>query len=135
MMRHLNLNMEMNVPREKLLMELRVNRSRHKEIIKEARVSYVAKAEKVLLAKLGQIKEGNIVQLSFSLRPPQDYTTAYDTAIQMLEWSTDETVAISASEFRKLAMDEWDWMDDFLLSNSVGSVRASEYMATKGMSS
>ena len=133
MMRHLNLNMNMNVPREKLLTELRVNRIRHKEIVKEARVSYVAKAEKVLLVRLGQIKEGEIVRLDFSLRPPQDYTAAYDTAIQMLEWSTDETVEVSASEFRKLAMDEWDWMDDFLITNSVGSRRATEYMATKGL--
>jgi len=133
MMRHLNIQMNTTVDRERLLATLRENRGRHGKIVKEARESYVCKAEEALKERLAQIAKGKIVGLEFRLTPPQDFTEAYDTAIQMLEWTEDKTITLSAGEFRKLVMDEWDWLSDFLLSNSGHSRVAAEYAASKGL--
>jgi len=62
-----------------------------------------------------------------------DYTSSYDTAIQMLEWSKDDTIEMASSEFRKLVEDEWDWTDAFLLSNSAYSAAASLTASNKGL--
>jgi hypothetical protein len=110
--------MQITAMREDVLKKLKENREEHKKIVTEARIGYVKKAEEVLQKRLGQLREGKIVSLAFSLTVPKDMTEAYDSAISALEWHTGEKITLTAAQVRMFIEDAWDWMDDFLVSNS-----------------
>ena len=133
-MRHGDISMTVKVEREKLLDTLRKNRERHAKIVKEAQEGYKTKAIEALRSKLNEFTAGKIAYLQFNLQPPLDQTKQYDTAISMLEWSKDETVELESNEFRKLVMDEWDWMNSFLQSNSMYSTEAARCLEAIGSS-
>ena len=124
--------MEIKADRKEILEKLKKNRETHAQIVKEAREGYVEEAQKVLLKRLGEIKEGKLVALTFSLAPPQDFTHVYDTAITMLEFEKRDTVRLNDSQVRTLIMDEWDWTRAFLVSNSRMSDRAMSEGRSKG---
>lgn len=113
-------------------MEIKADRVEHAQIVKEAREGYVAEAQKVLLKRLAEIKEGRLVGLTFSLSPPQDYTHVYDTAITMLEFEKRDMVRLTDTQVRTLIMDEWDWTRKFLVSNSRMSGKAMAEGRAKG---
>ena len=115
---HILNTMQIRADRNKVLTQLQKNRERHKKIVAEARVGYVAKAREALLAKLKEVETGKIVSLAFGLDAPQDHTKVYDTAIEMLSLHTEETIVLDSKQVRNLMMDEWDWSQHFLAANS-----------------
>lgn len=131
MMRAANIKMRTRVNREKLLQTLEENKSRHAQIVQEAREGYLRKAQDALIKRIGQLRRGELVSLTFTLQPPADYTEIYTNAIEMLRWNQSETVELEADEFRQLVRDEWDWMDSFLFSNSAYSRAASSWLQEK----
>ncbi len=130
----MHLNMEIEAKTEDVLAKLKENRETHSRIVAEAREGYVEAAKKALQSRLRELKKGEITHLQFHLAPPQDYTSTYDTAIEMLEWHTDDEITLSAQEVQNLIMDNWDWMDHFLLSNTQYSATAMTVATTKGIS-
>jgi len=114
--------------RDEVLATLRKNREGHAQIVAEAREGYVAKAQEALTRRLGQLREGKIVDLSFSLKPPKDHTDEYDTAIAMMELHQDETIALTSEQVRSLIQDKWDWTQDFLVGSAHYSKRADELL-------
>lgn len=133
MMRQLGIQMTTVVAVADLLSTLETNRANHGRIVSEAREGYLKKAQEAISKRLDDLRSGKLVSLEFSLRPPQDFTEAYDTAIKMLQWTTQKEVTLSADEFRHLVMDEWSWLSDFLMANSAYSAGAVQYAATKGI--
>jgi hypothetical protein len=125
-------SMVVTVSKGEALERLKANRERHAVIVKEARESYANRALAALTKRIEKLKTGKIVGLAFSLRVPQDQTSVYDTAIEMLELHTEDHVEMNASQVRNLMMDEWDWMDQFLLHNAGYSGTAREYARSKG---
>jgi len=109
-----------------VLATLRTNREDHARIVKEARIGYVERAQVEVTKRLAQLKEGQIVSLSFDLRVPLDYTKVYDTAIKMLELHQQDTIQLEAVHVRNLMQDQWDWTDAFYGTNSVYSKSASD---------
>lgn len=132
MMLDLHVSMRIKATREDLLRKLRENRANHATIVAEARKGYIEKASVELSRRLDQLREGKIVSLDFRLVPPQDYTSAYDTIIQMLEWSTENEIELSASEFRMFVEDEWSWIDEFLSVSNSYSSSSRAYATSKG---
>lgn len=118
MMRMSNIKMTTTVLKADLLGKLRANLAEHAQIVREAREGYVAQAREALGKKLDQIREGNVVALTFALSPPLDYSEVYKTTIQMLEWSQDDRITLEADEFRQLVQDEWDWSEAFFSNTS-----------------
>lgn len=116
---------EVKVSRPKLLEILVKNLDAHKAIVKEAREGYVAKAKEVLEKRLAELSNGKVVSLSFNLAVPVDNSREYNTLIGMLGMSTEETVTLSATEYRCMVEDNWGWKSSFLLSNSAYSQTAS----------
>lgn len=108
------------------------NRDRHGKIVKEAREGYVKEAEKVLTQRLAQLREGEIVGLSFTIMPPQDYTGVYNIAIKMLEMHTEDTIVLDGDQVRHMIMDEWDWQEHFIGANMSNSETALAYKVSKG---
>jgi hypothetical protein len=123
-MRMQNVRMTTTVSKEKLLDALRVNLARHSQIVQEARDGYVTQAREALERRLEELRTGKVVSLKFTLNPPLDYSEVYRTAIQMLEWNADEMIVLQADEFKQLVLDEWDWIDGFIASNSAYSTTA-----------
>lgn len=131
MMRMNNIKMTTTVDVQSLLDKLRYNLEKHSLIVKEAIAGYVDRAQKELLRRLEDLRSGKCVGLSFSLAPPSDHSECYRTTIKMLEWSKDATVVLQADEFRQLVLDEWDWTDNFLHSNSTYSKMARDEISNK----
>ena len=113
------------VKKSELLSKLQENRSKHAEIVKEARDGYINAAKKALMKKMKKLEDGKIEQLYFSIKPPEAHFEQYDTAIEMLKWTTDEEIELDSVEFRNFVMDKWDWSHGFLVSNSCYSPTAS----------
>jgi hypothetical protein len=132
-MSRLNLATKMTFNRDELLSKLSANRDLHAKVVLEARTGYLEQAQKALSSRLKQLQEGKIVSLSFTLNPPVDMTSAYDTVIEMLQMSKDTTIELTASEFRCLVQDIWDWSDSFWASNSAYSVTASRRVSEEDL--
>lgn len=47
------------------------------------------------------------------LEPPTSYANDYETAIQMLQWSEEETITLDRTEFQWYVLDKWHWRDSF----------------------
>lgn len=119
-----SMKMNTRVKREDLIAALKRNQERHTTIVAEARAGYVQAAKATLLRRLNDLEEGRIVDLQFKMAPPLDYSEAYRTALQMLEMNQDDTIVLTADEFRCLVLDEWDWTSSFFACNSVYSATA-----------
>jgi len=131
MMRMNNIKMTMNFSRTELLAKLKENLANHAKIVEEARVGYIEKAKLAVADRLEELKSGKVVALAFNLSPPVDMSEVYKTTIGMLEMSKDENITLTADEFRQLVQDEWDWTDNFLLSNRHYSDRAAGMALSK----
>ena len=66
-------------------------------------------------------KAGHRIRLYVELKEPVDQTREYDRAIAMLEMSIGDEIVIDGKMFCQLVRDEWDWSDEFLLTNSTYS--------------
>lgn len=119
-----------NADTKKVLEILRRNREEHQSMLKDARIGYLKEAKQAILRKLEQLKEDKIVELVFRLKPPEDYTLVYDTVIHALELHVDPNIELEGDQVRHLMMNEWDWMDSWLISNS-GYARSIKEVATR----
>ena len=102
-----------------VLAKLRENRDKHARMVEAARAGYLKAAERELSKRLGLVREGKVVPLSFQLQVPQDFTTMYETAIAMLAAHQEAVVVLEADEFRNMVEDQWDWTQQFALVNAV----------------
>ena len=128
-----SMDMKIEASKKELLVILKNNRETHKKILSEAREGYIKAARAAIEHKLDELRTGECVRLTFHLSPPQDYTATYDTVIKMAELHQADTITLSANEVRCLMMDEWDWMDQFLVMNKAYSGLANAYADAKGI--
>lgn len=110
-----------------ILETLRKNREKHSQIVKEARVGYLDRAQIEINKRLEQLRAGKVVALTFSLSVPLDYTRVYDTAIRMLELHQQNTITLDSTQVACLVMDQWEWTRNFYTSNSRYSASAAAY--------
>ena len=116
---------------QEVLKALRENRSKHKQIVDEAKAGYSEKAAELLKRKLDEVmaSSGRFVEpLKFSIPLPVDQTKAYDVAIKMLELSQELLIELTADQVRYFVLDDWDWKGEFIGSNKMYSATA---MATE----
>ena len=115
-----------------VLETLNTNKDKHRTIVQEAREGYLTAAMKELTQRMAELKSGKLVELHFSLRAPQDYTKVYEVAIKMLQMHTGDTILLKGDQVRHLIMDDWDWMETFLVQNRRFSDSAKVYATEKG---
>lgn len=132
MMGHLGITMNIKAKKDEILVILEKNLESHAKMVAEAREGYVKRAQTELEKRLGQIKEGKTVALSFHLKVPKDYSSVYRTTIGMLRAHTGTEIELSATEYRQLVEDEWDWTREFAGSNAVYSSSTRDYAISKG---
>lgn len=118
--------------KSEILAKLKVNLAQHIQMVAEAKAGYILKAKQELTEKLAALELNKAVSVSSSLKVPKDYSTIYSTTIAMLESHTGTEIELSASEYRQLVEDEWDWTRDFVGSNSHYSSSTRNYGLSKG---
>lgn len=111
----------MNFKVEEILTSLKKNREEHAKIVGEAVKGYREKLRAELTSKLSELDSGKLPGTHSNLSKPQSYLTEYDSAIEMLSMTTDETLELDQSAFQCYVQNKWSWMSGFLSSNSAYS--------------
>ena len=112
------------VDKAKLIATLSENRAKHRKIFDEACDGYQKAVIKELEAQLNSAKAGIRRSIYISIPAPVDQTKEYDRAIAMLKMSVDDHTLLSERDFQCYVLDDWDWKQKFLASNSAYSRRA-----------
>ena len=118
----------MNFPVSELLEKLKVNRINHDAIVKESQEGYLKALEFELGKKLARLKEGKKINPTSRLSVPGDNLDEYDTAIEMLTFTSDNETSLSQAQFHSYVMDKWSWQKNFLDTASEYSVSGSAYL-------
>ena len=128
-----NMLAEIKTTKDKLLAKLNENLTNHIKIYEEAKVGYAKNAKKLLKGKLKEIEVSTApVRLSFDLKVPENHEKEYRQAISMVEWSDNPEITLTAEQFRKFVLDDWDWSRLFFASNAVYSSTAASGCISRG---
>lgn len=106
------------INKAKLIEILTKNRAEHREFFLEAQKVFRETVIKKLDEMLESARNNKNISLYVGLNPPQDYTSSYDTVLNMLNWSEDESIVLTHKEFKNYVEDDWDWNSNFAASNS-----------------
>lgn len=118
--------MKIAVDRTTLIEKLRENRETHRSIFEEALTGYQEKALEELESKIEAIRSNGRkpISLFIHLPAPEDHTDDYDRVIGLLEWGVDDVVNLDDKEYANYVNDDWNWKQNWLISNSAYSVTA-----------
>lgn len=117
---------------------LKKNRAEHETIYKEAVEGYrkafeeaVLETQDTLVNKLSELKDKDLPSPHLKKHPlqtltvPKNQLKEYDTVLEMLELTADDTIVLDQDQYNCYMKDNWYWMNDFLVSNSAYSATAS----------
>ena len=107
-----------------LLSRLKENLKRHREIFEDALVGYRSAVIKVLDERLQDAKAGRRINQIIGLIEPQDHTKDYESVIDMVELSVDDTITLPEHDFRAYVRDEWAWKQQFVGSTAMYNSKA-----------
>jgi hypothetical protein len=96
-----------------LIETLQRNRSEHRSIFEQAQQVYRQKWIDILDQRLEDAKNGERINRVFYLPEPEDHTSDFDTALDMLAWEVGDTVDLDEHTFRRLVRNEWAWRASF----------------------
>lgn len=109
------------------------NRDEHRKIFKEALIGYKEAAVNELEIMLERARVGkSAFEVRLHLPLPRDHTREYNAVIEMLRLTSDAEILLNQQEFTQYVMDDWDWMRDFLVSNSAYSTTAASNLKQRG---
>ena len=103
---------------KEVLAKVKANRQEHEETFNEAVEGYKAKAVERLTELIEQVQEDYSTKLYTNLNVPKNFLSSYDRAIRMLEASNSEKIVLDESDYSKYMDDDWEWKDDFRISNA-----------------
>lgn len=95
------------------------NRFMHVKEYEAAMKEFRAEAIKKMADNLDKAKGGGEIEMVLGLVRPQSFKEHYDTAIRMLEMSTEHEVELTIEEFRQYVEDKWTWKHQFSASTAM----------------
>lgn len=117
---------------------LKKNRAEHETIYTEAIEGYRAALREALQEvvslvseKQNELEEKKVPSPHLAKSPlsklsvPKNQLKEYDTVLEMLELTADDTIVLDQDQYNCYMKDNWYWMNDFLISNSAYSATAS----------
>jgi hypothetical protein len=110
-----------NVKRDELLKKIMKNREEHRQAFEESVNGFKKEYKKKLSQMLEDAEVDDTYDTNLTLKFPSHHLSEYDQVITMLEMSTDETIKLSDREFSSYVMDNWNWQQSWLRSNSLWS--------------
>ena len=108
-----------NVRRTELLEALKENRDLHGAAFEKAKAGYVRVERRHLLEALDRLDRGEMINRILGNVPPENHTSDYDDAIDMMMWSTDDIVELTQQQFKQYVKDDWGWKNQWVTSNSM----------------
>lgn len=103
---------------------LKDNRLKHVTEYEEAMKEFRKEAIKKMAYNLETAQGGGEIEVALGLVRPQSFQEHYDTAIRMLEMSTEKEVELTVEEFRQYVEDKWQWKHQFISSTSMYNNKA-----------
>ena len=67
---------------------------------------------------MADAESGAEVQLPIHLQVPSNFVAEYDQVISMLIHCNEDTVQLTANEYKSYVLGLWHWRQEFLMSNS-----------------
>lgn len=102
---------------ERVLEKLKANRTEHMQKYLQAKAGYLEDVRVELFRASEEWAQKTIgdktPDLYVHLSAPRKYAAEYDTAITMMEFHTEDTITLDATQVRQFLMDEWDWKAGF----------------------
>lgn len=112
-------DLTITVSKDALLAALKENRAKHGEAFKKAKEGYIKVTTQQLEDYVRRLADGDLLEHRFINAPPEDHTGDYDDAIDMMEWSTDDAIELSQSQFVQYVKDDWGWKNSWVASNTM----------------
>jgi hypothetical protein len=108
------------VDRERLLQTLIANKKKHKKTYAKAMKVYRKRMAKELRQAADRVEAGKKVDIRkvTMLPEPHHYLGEYDTAIEMVEWQTEDTFELNQDDFKAFVLDKWAWRGTFRAGTS-----------------
>lgn len=74
--------------------------------------------------------------VSLDLQYPEDHTKDYERAIRMMQASIYDNVKLSAEDFSRYVLNDWDWRDSFIANNAfyVNRAQTGAFFGASGVS-
>jgi len=101
------------VKKQDLIKALKKNRKKHRKIFDRAQIAFRQKWIELLDERLRDAKNGTVIKAYVSIPEPEDHTSDFDTAIEMLEWEQDDVVELDRRDFKRFVQNQWDWDQSF----------------------
>lgn len=86
---------------------LKKNRKIHKAEFEAADGIYIDTIISSIRKDLTKMKKTGVVKMAWHFESPISFVAEYDTAIGMLEMTTDKTIELSEMDFKKYVQDDW----------------------------
>jgi hypothetical protein len=134
---------------DEVLLALKTNLAEHKEMVAEAKAGYRQKCldalhkaeqdihERLAIAHLNAVgTKIDISPITFRIAPPEDHSKEFETVIKMLELhrnAGEKTITLKAADVQRFVLNDWSWMDSFLVSNAGYSPKSMAIAAEKGL--
>lgn len=109
---------EVRIDKTKLREMIQKNRDEHRDIYEKAMDGYTKAVVSFFESELKKAKKGKHFNSYFPDSVPEDHTDDYDTVLEMLDLSEDDSIKLSNGEFRQYVKDEWGWKQTFTATNS-----------------
>lgn len=104
---------EITVEKAALIAKLQSNRDSHRAIFATAQVRYREAMIAELDRALQEARDGKPIKRMFALPVPEDHTSDFTTAIEMLQWETGDQVVLDERDFRRYVQNRWEWEQSF----------------------
>lgn len=130
-------NISMSFSKAKVIETLEKNRAEHEKIYNEAVEGYrkklveaLAEVVELVQEKRKEVDEKELPKPSLRKYPlsglsvPTNSLKEYDTVLEMLSLTDDETIVLDQDQYNCYMKDNWYWMREFLTTNSMYSASA-----------
>ncbi len=121
---------EITVKKSRLIEIITKNRTEHRAIFDEACVGYAKMMEQELETRLKEIRSGKKIVRITAMAVPEDHTGDYDRVLKMLDLAEETEIVLQERDVAMYIMDDWQWKQNFLISNSHYSVAAMRALST-----
>lgn len=130
-------SISMSFSKSQVIETLKKNRTEHEKIYLEAVEGY-RKAFEEAMEKMAtrltdlrwELEEKKLPEPRLDngplnkLKVPKNSLKEYDTVLEMLELTEDNTIVLDQDQYNCYMKDNWYWMKDFLITNSMYSPSA-----------
>ena len=109
------------VSKEKVLEKLKLNKVKHQQDYDVALLGWKTEIRENLERELQKVQDGNYDKLdfgfTFSCKKPENHIKEYEVIIGMLEMDENLSTILTDIDYRQYILNEWDWMQNWQLSN------------------